>query len=81
MTKIKTALVKWPPMGRKKYMLNGTLRGRNELVQDFIAKNTGIKRDRKQVSSHIQVLKQLLKDQPGGEYNSFSSSLFTPYEA
>ncbi|KAF2128124.1 hypothetical protein P153DRAFT_387085 [Dothidotthia symphoricarpi CBS 119687] len=59
------ALVKWPPMGRKKYMLNGALRGRNELVQDFIARDTGIKRDRKQVSSHIQVLKQLLRDQPG----------------
>lgn len=55
-------------MGRKKYMLDGALRGRNELIQDSIYKDTGIRRDRKQVSSHLQVLKQHLKDQPGGEY-------------
>lgn len=82
---IRTALVKWPPMGRKKYMLDGALRGRNELVQNSIARDTGIKRDRKQVSSHIQVLKQLLRDQPGGEYLfwyffvcAFSSPLESP---
>lgn len=61
------ALIKWPPMGRKKFMLDGALRGRNELIQDSICKDTGIRRDRKQVSSHLQVLKQHLKDQPGGE--------------
>lgn len=55
-------------MGRKKFMLDGALRGRNELIQDSICKDTGIRRDRKQVSSHLQVLKQHLKDQPGGEY-------------
>ena len=54
-------------MGRKKFMLEGALRGRNELIQDSICKDTGIRRDRKQVSSHLQVLKQHLKDQPGGE--------------
>ena len=61
------ALIRWPPMGRKKFMLDGALRGRNELIQDSICKDTGIRRDRKQVSSHLQVLKQHLKDQPGGE--------------
>lgn len=61
------ALIRWPPMGRKKFMLDGALRGRNELIQDSIYKDTGIRRDRKQVSSHLQVLKQHLKDQPGGE--------------
>ncbi|KAH6643197.1 TEA/ATTS domain family-domain-containing protein, partial [Boeremia exigua] len=59
------ALIRWPPMGRKKFMLDGALRGRNELIQDSICKDTGIRRDRKQVSSHLQVLKQHLKDQPG----------------
>ncbi|KAF1355956.1 hypothetical protein EJ07DRAFT_167805 [Lizonia empirigonia] len=59
------ALIRWPPMGRKKFMLDGALRGRNELIQDSIYKDTGIRRDRKQVSSHLQVLKQHLKDQPG----------------
>lgn len=54
-------------MGRKKYMLDGQLRGRNELIQDSIYKDTGIRRCRKQVSSHLQVLKQHLKDQPAGE--------------
>ncbi|KAJ4399336.1 hypothetical protein N0V91_009525 [Didymella pomorum] len=58
------ALIRWPPMGRKKFMLDGALRGRNELIQDSIYKDTGIRRDRKQVSSHLQVLKQHLKDQP-----------------
>ncbi|KAH7357531.1 TEA/ATTS domain family-domain-containing protein [Pyrenochaeta sp. MPI-SDFR-AT-0127] len=57
------ALVKWPPMGRKKFMLEGQLRGRNELIQDSIYKDTGIRRCRKQVSSHLQVLKQHLRDQ------------------
>jgi transcriptional enhancer factor len=55
-------------MGRKKYMLEGALRGRNELIQDSIYKETGIRRDRKQVSSHLQVLKQHLRDQPSGQY-------------
>jgi transcriptional enhancer factor len=62
------ALVKWPPMGRKKYMLDGALRGRNELIQDSIRRDTGIKRDRKQVSSHLQVLKQHLRDHHRGKY-------------
>lgn len=54
-------------MGRKKFMLEGALRGRNELIQDSIRRDTGIIRDRKQVSSHLQVLKQHLHNQPGGK--------------
>jgi transcriptional enhancer factor len=54
-------------MGRKKYMLEGTQRGRNELIQDSIHRDTGIRRDRKQISSHLQVLKQKLRAVPAGE--------------
>jgi transcriptional enhancer factor len=57
-------LVRWPPMGRRKHMLDGQLRGRNELVADSIERDTGEPRTRKQVSSHIQVLKNMLKEQP-----------------
>ncbi|KAG9188220.1 hypothetical protein G6011_02143 [Alternaria panax] len=59
-----TALVRWPPMGRKKYMLEGTQRGRNELIKDSIYRDTGIRRDRKQISSHLQVLKSKLRAVP-----------------
>jgi hypothetical protein len=72
------ALVRWPPMGRKKFMLDGALRGRNELIQDSIRKDTGITRDRKQVSSHLQVLKQHLHNQTGGKYNSFLPDCSSP---
>ncbi|KAF2758795.1 TEA-domain-containing protein [Pseudovirgaria hyperparasitica] len=58
------ALVKYEPMGRRKQTLNGTLRGRNELIADEILKLTKEKRNRKQVSSHLQVLKTLLKNDP-----------------
>jgi transcriptional enhancer factor len=51
--RIHTALIRWPPMGREKYMLDGALRGRNELIQDSIRRDTGITRDHKQVSSHL----------------------------
>jgi hypothetical protein len=68
------ALVRWPPMGRKKFMLDGQLRGRNELIQDSIRRDTGITRDRKQVSSHLQVLKQHLHNQPGGKSNTSLSA-------
>jgi transcriptional enhancer factor len=54
-------------------MLDGALRGRNELIQDFIRRDTGIVRDRKQVSSHLQVLKHHLHNFPSGEYISITS--------
>ncbi|KAF2661889.1 hypothetical protein K491DRAFT_710317 [Lophiostoma macrostomum CBS 122681] len=57
-------LVRYLPMGRRKLMLDGQPRGRNELVSDSILKETGVKRDRKQVSSHIQVLKNILSGHP-----------------
>jgi len=51
-------------------MLDGQLRGRNELVADSIERDTGEPRTRKQVSSHIQVLKNILKEQPQSESTS-----------
>ncbi|KAF2737179.1 hypothetical protein EJ04DRAFT_561822 [Polyplosphaeria fusca] len=81
------ALVRWPPMGRRKQMLAGQLRGRNELVADAIERDTGEPRSRKQVSSHIQVLKNILAGQHqllvymstedlGGRKSRHSSSQF-----
>jgi len=52
-------------LGRKKEIredFNGAPGGRNELIQDYILKWTGQFRTRKQVSSHLQVLKGLLAD-------------------
>ena len=57
-------------MGRRKHMLEGQLRGRNELVAASIEQDTGEPRTRKQVSSHIQVLKNILKEQPQSKSHS-----------
>lgn len=54
------ALVKYPPMGRKKLWHIDKLKGRNELVAHHILELTGQERSRKQVSSHIQVLRPFL---------------------
>jgi transcriptional enhancer factor len=51
-----------PKLGRKKVMVNSKPCGRNELIADFILRKTGKVRSRKQVSSHIQVLKNMRKN-------------------
>lgn len=58
------ALVNIEPMGRRKKSQRGRPHGRNELISEWILRETGEYRTRKQVSSHIQVLNSLLKDIP-----------------
>ncbi|KAF9209721.1 hypothetical protein BGZ49_001791 [Haplosporangium sp. Z 27] len=55
------ALEVLPKLGRRKVLVNGKSCGRNELIADFIFQQTQKVRDRKQVSSHIQVLKNTRK--------------------
>ncbi|KAK4504041.1 hypothetical protein PRZ48_004956 [Zasmidium cellare] len=58
------ALVYWRPMGRRQIPHKDKRRGRNELIADYIEELTGEARTRKQVSSHIQVLKPFVEGDP-----------------
>lgn len=51
-------------MGRRKKTQYGRPRGRNELIAEWIKQDTGEIRCRKQISSHIQVLSNHLKNVP-----------------
>ncbi|KAL2431724.1 Conidiophore development regulator abaA [Exophiala dermatitidis] len=58
------ALVHIKPMGRKKCSQRGRPYGRNMLIAEWIYRETGEVRVRKQVSSHIQVLDRFLRGIP-----------------
>ena len=65
-----------PPMGRAKFAFDGKLHGRNEMISRWlkivyerslpvgVPPDESMYRDRKQVSSHIQVVKKFFIDHP-----------------
>lgn len=61
-TAFKEALEIIPKKGLHKIKISGRSCGRNELISDYILSQTGKLRSRKQVSSHIQVIKNLHKE-------------------
>ncbi|KAG1269026.1 hypothetical protein G6F68_000585 [Rhizopus microsporus] len=58
------ALETIPKLGRRKILVNGKPCGRNEIIYDLIFSKTQKNKTRKQVSSHIQVLKNTRKNDP-----------------
>lgn len=84
-TNYTTALRRIPNLGRKKtpcdpQQCGGSAtkpRGRNEHISHFISRHTGVERKRKQISSHIQVLKSFQKDNDRCKKDHFSVSILT----
>lgn len=48
--------------------------GRNELIADYIFRNTGDVRTRKQVSSHIQVLKPFVQNEAISKFSCLDTT-------
>jgi transcriptional enhancer factor len=78
-------------MGRRKFSYKGKPHGRNEMMQVYLwiaylqtlapgqRPDPNMARDRKQVSSHIQVLKGFLKDHPACKFLVFvRKTILTP---
>ena len=65
------ALVRWPPMGRKKVFYRDKKRGKNELIVQYIYEQSGEVFDRKVISSHIQTIRRFFLDRPKGIGSDF----------